>query len=31
MIQKRPLHEISLMKTVAEQTVAAEEFRQMAA
>lgn len=31
MVQKRPLHEISLMKTVAEQTVEAEEFRQMAA
>lgn len=31
MVQKRPLHEISLMKTVAEQTVEAAEFRQMAA
>ena len=31
MVQKRPLHEISLMKTVARQTVEAEEFRQMAA
>jgi hypothetical protein len=31
MVQKRPLHEISLMKTVAEQTVEVEEFRQMAA
>lgn len=31
MVQKRPLHEISLMKTVAEQTVEAAEFRQIAA
>ena len=31
MVQKRPLHEISLMKTVAGQTVEAAEFRQMAA
>jgi hypothetical protein len=31
MVQKRPLHEISLMKTVAEQTVEAAKFRQMAA
>jgi hypothetical protein len=30
-VQKRPLHEISLMKTVAEQTVEAAKFRQMAA
>jgi hypothetical protein len=31
MVRKRPLHEISLMKTVAEQTVEAAKFRQMAA
>ena len=31
MVQKRPLHEIALMKMVAEQTVEAAEFRQMAA
>ena len=31
MVQKRPLHEISLMRTVAEQTVEAAEFRQIAA
>lgn len=31
MVQKRPLHKIALMKTVAEQTVEAAEFRQMAA
>jgi hypothetical protein len=31
MIQKHPLHEISLMRTVAEQTVEAAEFRQIAA
>ncbi len=31
MVQKRPLHEISLMKTVAEQTVEAAEVRQIAA
>lgn len=31
MVQNRPLHEISLMKTVAEQTVEAAEFRRIAA
>ena len=31
MVQKRPLHVISLMKTVAERTVEAAEFRQIAA
>ena len=31
MVQKRPLHEVSLMKTVAEQTVMASQTRQMAA
>jgi hypothetical protein len=31
MVEKRPLHEISLMKMVAEQTVEAAEFRQIAA
>lgn len=31
MVQKRPLHEISLMKTVAERTAEAAEFRQAAA